>query len=93
MSRWPPGAAEGMRRMPGCTRDDGSVGHWGGLELTKDRSQCAEAERPSEPSAAVSLFAERSASHHRKRNASSCRKAQRPSLLAMMGRKAFGGTC
>ncbi|EKX44180.1 hypothetical protein GUITHDRAFT_153083, partial [Guillardia theta CCMP2712] len=69
-------------RIPGCTRDDGSVGQ-GGLELTKDPGPDAEAERPS--SAAVSLFAERSASHHRKRNASSCK---RPSVLAMMGRKA-----
>ncbi|EKX37314.1 hypothetical protein GUITHDRAFT_155006, partial [Guillardia theta CCMP2712] len=71
-----------MRRIPGCTRDDGSVGQ-GGLELTEDPETSCEAERPS--SAAVSLFAERSASHHRKRNASSCK---RPSVLAMMGRKA-----
>ncbi|EKX41662.1 hypothetical protein GUITHDRAFT_153792, partial [Guillardia theta CCMP2712] len=69
-------------RIPGCTRDDGSVGQ-GGLELTKDPETSCEAERPS--SATVSLFAERSASHHRKRNASSCK---RPSVLAMMGRKA-----
>ncbi|EKX45314.1 hypothetical protein GUITHDRAFT_152794 [Guillardia theta CCMP2712] len=70
-----------MRRIPGCTRDDGSVGQ-GGLELTEDPGPNAFAERPSS--------AARSASHHRKRNASSCK---RPSVLAMMGRKAFGGTC